>query len=169
MILMRSYKQRKCERERERLVNCFVDWSVARVWSAGLMNLRRAEKEHKVQSRHSARERPAEILRLSLSLQQSILRVELSPHEFDYGFWRCRGRARMPGRDGWRGNKYCRSFNNSQWVSTAGHWCYSAHLLFPLRPLLDLPSTPASPSGIRKRTGPTSKRPQCDGSPGTFT
>lgn len=44
--------------------------------------------------------------------------VELSADEFDYGFWRCCG-------DGWRGNKHCRSFNNSQWVSSGGHRCYS--------------------------------------------
>lgn len=61
--------------------------------------------------------------------------VELSADEFDYGFWRCCG-------DGWRGNKHCRSFNNSQWVSSGGHRCYS--------PSRGIHST----VGIRKSTAP---------------
>lgn len=59
----------------------------------------------------------------------------IRPDEFDYGFWRCRG-------DGWRGNKHCRSFNNSQWVSSEGHRCYSASQGFHFA------------RGIRKSTAP---------------
>lgn len=68
------------------------------------------------------------------------------------------------GRDGWRGNKHCRSFNNSQWVSTAGHWCYSATFYSRPGSLFDLPSPGPSLAPLRnpKTDGPTSKRPQCD-------
>lgn len=51
-----------------------------------------------------------------------------------------------------------RSFNNSQWVSTAGHWCYSATFYSraspPSSPLHPYRSCPwCGPRGIRKRTG----------------
>jgi len=67
------------------------------------------------------------------------------------------------GRDGWRGNKHCRSFNNSQWVSTAGHWCYSA-TFYSRRSLssTSLRPGPLVPPRNPKTDGPTSKRPQCD-------
>lgn len=67
------------------------------------------------------------------------------------------------GRDGWRGNKHCRSFNNSQWVSTAGHWCYSA-TFYSRRGLSSTCSTPGPSFPLRnpKTDGQTSKRLQCD-------
>ena len=157
---MRNGKQRKEKRKRDskRLVNCFVDWSVPRTWSAGLMDDVEDVCEewlvgstNKVQSRHSAEERRRDLAALSL---QHPLESNYRPTNLITASEGAGARTDA-GRDGWRGNKHCRSFNNSQWVSTAGHWCYSATFYSRVGVSPRSPLIPSSSSyyGIRKRTG----------------
>lgn len=177
------------EKGRTRQLLCWLVPCTARVigrsYAAQCGRFREMEwSSNKVHSWHSSggeRRRRWRSSRAALYHCNILGGVELSPHEFDYGFWRCHrgigwgkgGReARTDaGRDGWRGNKHCGSFNNSQWVSTAGHWCYSGHLLFPPGPLFPPRAYPPSPQRAESENGPgrLQRVPQCDGSPGTFT